>query len=180
MQFTDREEIKSDGGSASDQESRGIKMSNSNSSSSGNSDNASNSGARRDREQRPSRINNFPPGECICGRSNGLVICKACGFQKTGRVHYPCPVHHQFIINHTMDIGLTMYQNIMQKSDEDVEVVEKEKGENLMSKIIGFLRNIFYGFNNPKSNEGQASSLVRSNSQEEEWDYCDEDDCEDK
>ncbi|KAK1130947.1 hypothetical protein K0M31_017252 [Melipona bicolor] len=86
----------------------------------------------------------------------------------------------QFIINHTMDIGLTMYQNIMQKSDEDVEVVEKEKGENLMNKIIGFLRNIFYGFNNSKSNEGQASSLVRSNSQEEEWDYCDEDDCEDK
>lgn len=43
----------------------------------------------------------------------------------------------QFIINHTMDIGLTVYQNIMQKSDEDVEVVEKEKGENLMSKIKG-------------------------------------------
>ena len=43
----------------------------------------------------------------------------------------------QFIINHTMDIGLTVYQNIMQKSDEDEEVVEKQKGENLMSKIRG-------------------------------------------
>ncbi|KAK9299521.1 hypothetical protein QLX08_007531 [Tetragonisca angustula] len=85
----------------------------------------------------------------------------------------------QFIINHTMDIGLTVYQNIVQKSDGDVEVVEKERGESLMSKITECLCNIC-GFNNSKSNEGQASSLVRSNSQEEEWDYCDEDDCENK
>ena len=43
-------------------------------------------------------------------------------------------------------------------------------------RSLGFL----CGFHNPKSNEGEASSLVRSNSQEEEWDYCEEDDCEDK
>ncbi|CAD1468786.1 unnamed protein product, partial [Heterotrigona itama] len=112
----------------------------------------------------------FPPGQCICTRENSLVVCNACGFFKTGRIHHSCPVHHQmscdllpewlnlflddvettlclpilivmvlctiqFIINHAMDIGLTVYQNIVQKSDEDEEVVEKEKGENLITKI---------------------------------------------
>ncbi|KAK1130949.1 hypothetical protein K0M31_017254 [Melipona bicolor] len=66
-------------------------MSNSNSLSSGNS------GAKRVREQRSNRIDNFPPGECICGRSNGLIVCNACGFHETGRVRYPCPVHHQIL-----------------------------------------------------------------------------------
>lgn len=44
----------------------------------------------------------------------------------------------QFIINHAMDIGLTFYQNVMQKSDEDAGEAGKEKGEDLMSKIRGF------------------------------------------
>lgn len=44
----------------------------------------------------------------------------------------------QFIINHAMDIGLTFYQNVMQKSDEDAGEAGKEKGEDLMSKIKGF------------------------------------------
>lgn len=37
-----------------------------------------------------------------------------------------------------MDIGLTFYQNVMQKSDEDAGEAGKEKGEDLMSKIRGF------------------------------------------
>lgn len=37
-----------------------------------------------------------------------------------------------------MDIGLTFYQNVMQKSDEDAGEAGKEKGEDLMSKIKGF------------------------------------------
>lgn len=52
----------------------------------------------------------------------------------------------QFIINHAMDIGLTFYQNIMQKSDEDDDEDDKEKGEDLMSKIRGFAFIFFFTF----------------------------------
>ncbi|XP_043588598.1 uncharacterized protein LOC122570402 [Bombus pyrosoma] len=84
----------------------------------------------------------------------------------------------QFIINHAMDIGLTFYQNVMQKSDEDAGEAGKEKGDDLMSKIRGFLCDISCGFNNSdsKPDDYPAASLFRSNSQEEEWDYCEEDD----
>ncbi|XP_017763508.1 PREDICTED: uncharacterized protein LOC108553216 [Eufriesea mexicana] len=83
----------------------------------------------------------------------------------------------QFIINHAMDIGLTFYQNIMQKSNEDEEEDDKEKGEDLMTKIRGYLCNISCGFNNTnsKSEENAAPTMLRSNSQEEEWDYCEDD-----
>ncbi|XP_076761768.1 uncharacterized protein LOC143429842 [Xylocopa sonorina] len=83
----------------------------------------------------------------------------------------------QFIINHAMDIGLTFYQNVMQKlGDEEEEV---EKGENLMSKIRGFLCGcgISNGFgSDSKPEELQAPSMVRPISREEEWDYCEDDD----
>ncbi|XP_076302619.1 uncharacterized protein LOC143220957 [Lasioglossum baleicum] len=83
----------------------------------------------------------------------------------------------QFIINHAMDIGLTFYQNIMQKSDEDDDEDDKEKGEDLMSKIRGYLCNISCGFNNvnSKPEESVAPTIPRPNSQEEEWDYCEDD-----
>ncbi|CAL7938852.1 unnamed protein product [Xylocopa violacea] len=83
----------------------------------------------------------------------------------------------QFIINHSMDIGLTFYQNIMQKMGDDED--EGEKGESLMSKIRGFLcgcgiSNCFDSDLKPV--EIQAPSIVRPASREEEWDYCEEDD----
>ena len=54
------------------------------------------SGRRWLRGRRPEgRIRNFPPGECICTRVDGLVVCHSCGFFTTGRVRHPCPVHHQ-------------------------------------------------------------------------------------
>lgn len=44
----------------------------------------------------------------------------------------------QFIINHMVDIGYTIYQNIKQSSSEDDESIEKEPGESVMDKIKGF------------------------------------------
>ncbi|XP_033329408.2 uncharacterized protein LOC117222051 [Megalopta genalis] len=79
----------------------------------------------------------------------------------------------QFIVNHTMDIGCTFYQSIKQDSDED-----EEKGEDLITKFKGILAN--WGIGQPQTNiaydESSASQLNRQNSQDEDWDYCEEDD----
>lgn len=88
--------------SSSSSGNSGNSRNNGNSGSNNNSDNvrqpgnSGDSGPRRKiRERRPSRIDSFPPGQCICNRPNALVICNVCGFSEPGRVRYPCPVHHQ-------------------------------------------------------------------------------------
>ncbi|PBC26766.1 hypothetical protein APICC_01079 [Apis cerana cerana] len=80
----------------------------------------------------------------------------------------------QFIVNHAMDIGFTFYQNIMQKSDEEEEA-KKDKG--LMDKIRGYICNVtcVAGNTDSKPEESAAPSMLRSNLQEEEWDYCEDD-----
>ncbi|KOC68462.1 hypothetical protein WH47_10702 [Habropoda laboriosa] len=87
----------------------------------------------------------------------------------------------QFIINHAMDIGLTFYQTVIQKSDEEeaeeVECDNAKCGQDLLSKIKGFFYNLSLGFNTDSKPEERAPpSLVRPALQEEDWDYCEEDD----
>ncbi|XP_053984466.1 uncharacterized protein LOC128879397 [Hylaeus volcanicus] len=86
----------------------------------------------------------------------------------------------QFIVNHTMDIGCTVYQNIKQTSDnEDEEDTDKEKGEDFMSKIKGFFYNLGFGNYNTTPNiedESTVAPPLKPSTQEEEWDYCEEDD----
>ncbi|XP_076645055.1 uncharacterized protein LOC143354679 isoform X1 [Halictus rubicundus] len=83
----------------------------------------------------------------------------------------------QFIVNHAMDIGYTVYQNIKQKSDEGEGCdCPKEKGEDLITKIKGLLANWGIGQSQTESDDMLAAHPLRRNSQEEEWDYCEEDD----
>ncbi|XP_078040008.1 uncharacterized protein LOC144471679 [Augochlora pura] len=80
----------------------------------------------------------------------------------------------QFIVNHTMDIGCTFYQSIKPSSDEEGE----EKGEDLITKFKGILAG--WGIGQPPADvnfeETSASQPNRQNSQDEDWDYCEEDD----
>ncbi|XP_043251135.1 uncharacterized protein LOC122396628 [Colletes gigas] len=85
----------------------------------------------------------------------------------------------QFIINHTMDIGCTIYQNIQQKSDDESdEDTEKEQGPDILSRIKGFFYNLTSQHNATSIHEDEslASQPLRPNCKEEEWDYCEEDD----
>ncbi|KZC08019.1 PREDICTED: uncharacterized protein LOC107186305 [Dufourea novaeangliae] len=82
----------------------------------------------------------------------------------------------QFIFNHTRDIGCTLYRNMKQKCEDEDEDTEKEKGEDLMSKIKGFIMSLGFGQSEVDSNaEGAFSRPIRQHSQED-WDYCDEED----
>ncbi|XP_031838326.1 uncharacterized protein LOC116429473 [Nomia melanderi] len=83
----------------------------------------------------------------------------------------------QFILNHTMDIGCTVYENIKPETDDD-EAAEKEKGDSLISKIKEFIQNLGFGQSYVDHNDEETLTAqpIRQNSQEEEWDYCEEDD----
>ncbi|CAK9823635.1 hypothetical protein ANTRET_LOCUS1937 [Anthophora retusa] len=87
----------------------------------------------------------------------------------------------QFIINHAMDIGLTFYQNVVQKSDdEDQEEVDCDNpkcSDDLFSKMKRFFFNLSVGLNiYPKPEHSTSPALIRPASQDEDWDYCEEDD----
>ncbi|XP_076294161.1 uncharacterized protein LOC143215701 [Lasioglossum baleicum] len=84
----------------------------------------------------------------------------------------------QFIVNHAMDIGYTVYQNVKQKSEEGEDCdCPKEKGEDFLSKIKGLVANwMGFGPNQTDPDDILVSRPIRRNSPEEEWDYCEEDD----
>ncbi|XP_029051186.1 uncharacterized protein LOC114879928 [Osmia bicornis bicornis] len=82
----------------------------------------------------------------------------------------------QFIINHMVDIGCTIYQNINQSSSEDDESIEKEPGESLMDKIKAFVCNLAFKSDSNNLRNTECTAPLRPNAREEEWDYCEEDD----
>ena len=61
----------------------------------GNCGNPDDFGPRKRITERRRQLDGFDSGDCICSRPSALVVCNACGFFETGRIRYPCPVHHQ-------------------------------------------------------------------------------------
>ncbi|KAG7197178.1 hypothetical protein KM043_007258 [Ampulex compressa] len=84
----------------------------------------------------------------------------------------------QFVVSRAISVGCSIYQTVNERLDNDEEDAVEEKSANVMEKLKGMLRNnLGFGYrNNTETKNPLPSPPIGTNSQEEGWYYCDDDD----